>query len=113
MPRFDPHEYGDWYPLGVYSLMSGPDDMGTRVVQLAIDRHGHISGKYYDMITDNTFRLSGEMQPQTQRAQWSLNSNPRRSLLREHVRLLQPRRQQSVVQLPGGEQRWQFVRLEN
>jgi hypothetical protein len=112
VPRFDPNDYGEWYPLGVYSMMAGPDDMGTRVVQLSLDRHGHISGTYYDMITDNTFRVSGDIQQQTQRAQWSLNSNPNVRFNASMFRLLQPEGSISV-QLPGGIQRWQFVRLEN
>ena len=58
-PRFDPSLYGDWYPLGVYSLMTGPDDVGTRVLQLAVDRRGRINGNYFDMITDSDHSVSG------------------------------------------------------
>jgi hypothetical protein len=112
VPQFDPSNYGDWYPLGVYSMMTGPDDVGTRVVQLAVDRHGHLNGTYYDMITDNSFQVSGEIQQQTQRAFWTLNSNPNVRFSASVFRLLQPDGNISV-QLPGGEQRWQFVRLEN
>jgi hypothetical protein len=111
-PQFDPSRYGDWYPLGVYSLMTGPDDMGTRVVQLAVDRHGHVAGNYYDMITDSDHGVSGEVQRQTQRVEWTLNKNPNVRFRSSIMRLLQPYGS-VTVQLPGGQQRWQFVRLEN
>jgi len=112
VPQFDPNDYGDWYPIGVYSMMTGPDDVGTRVVQLALDRRGRISGTYYDMITDNSFQVSGDMQQQTQRAQWWVNSNPNVRFSASLFRLLQPDGS-ITVQLPGGQQRWQFVRMEN
>ncbi len=111
-PRFDPSLYGDWYPLGVYSLMAGPDDVGTRVLQLAVDRRGRINGNYFDMITDSDHSVSGVIQRQTQRAEWSLNQNQNVRFRASIVRLLQPYGS-LTVQLPGGEQRWQFVRLEN
>jgi hypothetical protein len=109
---FDPSYYGDWYPLGVYSLMAGPGDMGTRIVQLAVDRHGHVAGNYYDMITNSAYNVSGDVKRQSQRVYWSLNKN-QFVRFRAHIsQLLQPYGM-VTVQLPGGEQQWQFVRLEN
>ena len=110
--RFDPSQFGEWYPLGVYSLMTGPDDVGTRVLQLAVDRRGRISGNYFDMITDSDHGVTGRIQQQTQRAEWTLDQNPNVRFQANIGRLLQPYGSVSV-QLPGGEQRWQFVRLEN
>lgn len=111
-PQFDPSRYGDWYPLGVYSLMAGEDDMGTRVVQLAIDRRGRIAGNYYDLITNSNYNVSGDVDRQSQRAIWSLNKNQYVRFRASIMRLLQPYGT-VTVQLPGGDQRWQFVRLEN
>jgi hypothetical protein len=110
--HFDLSHYGEWYPLGVYSLMSGPGDMGTRVVQLAVDQHGHIAGNYYDMITDTNSSISGDIRRQSQRVRWSLNKNRFIEFEAPLYRLLQPYGR-LTVQLPGGEQDWQFVRLEN
>ena len=112
VPQFDHTHYGDWYPLGVFSLMSGQGDPGTRVVQLVIDRHGHIAGNYYDMITDTNSSISGEVRRQSQRAEWTLNKNNFVRFRASINRLLQPYGY-LTVQLPGGEQEWQFVRLEN
>ena len=111
-PRFDASLYGEWYPLGVYSLMTGPDDVGTRVLQLAVDRRGRINGNYFDMITDSDHSVSGVIDRQTQRAEWSLNQNQNVQFRANIMRLLQPYGS-ITVQMPGGEQRWQFVRLEN
>lgn len=108
----DMSRFRNWYPLGVYSLMSGRDDMGTRVVQLAIDRHGHIAGNYYDMITDTNSSISGDVRRQSQRVYWSLNKNKHVRFEAPLYRLLQPYGYMTV-QLPGGDQDWQFVRLEN
>lgn len=110
--RFDPTIYGDWYPLGVFSLMTGPDDVGTRVVQLAVDRHGHLTGNYFDMIANANHNISGDIDRQTQRAEWWLNRNPAVHFHARIYRLLQPYGT-ITVELPGGEQRWQFVRLED
>jgi hypothetical protein len=111
--RFDASIYGEWYPLGVYSLMSGGDDMGTRVVQLAVDRHGHLSGNYYDMITNDDKSLSGEIDRQSQRVTFWLNRNPNVHFHASVYRLLQQPYGTITVHLPGAEQRWQFVRLED
>lgn len=81
--RFDPTRYGDWYPLGVFSLMTGPDDVGTRVVQLAVDRHGHIAGNYFDMITNANHGISGEVDPQSQRGM-VVEQKPIRPVSRKH-----------------------------
>jgi hypothetical protein len=110
--HFDHSHYGDWYPLGVYSLMAGPGDMGTRMVQLAIDRHGHIAGNYYDMITNSNYSVSGEVSRQSQRVSWSLNKN-QGIRFRTHISQLMQPYGTITVRLPGGEQQWQFVRLEN
>jgi hypothetical protein len=111
--RFDASLYGDWYPLGVYSLMSGGEDMGTRIVQLAVDRHGHIAGNYFDMITNDDKSVSGEIDRQTQRVTFWLNRNPNVHFHTSVYRLLQQPYGSITVHLPGAEQRWQFVRLEN
>jgi hypothetical protein len=104
--------FGQWYPLGVYSLMAGPGDMGTRIVQLAVDRHGHIAGNYYDMISDSNYSLSGDIRQSSQRAYFALNKNKYLRFRANIYELLQPYGS-ITVQLPGGDQRWQFVRLEN
>lgn len=110
--RFDPNRFGDWYPLGVFSMQSGPDDVGTRVVQLALDRRGNVTGNYYDMITNVNHNISGGVDRDSQRVMWWLDRNPSIQFHARIYRLLQPYGS-IYVELPGGDQRWQFVRLEN
>ncbi|MGD9637015.1 MAG: hypothetical protein AB7G28_03115 [Pirellulales bacterium] len=110
--QFNPNHYGQWYPLGVFSLMAGPGDPGTRMVQLAVDQHGHIAGNYYDMITNSNYSLTGDIRQQSQRASWSLNKNQFVRFRAPVYQLLQPYGS-LTVSLPGGDQQWQFVRLEN
>ena len=112
VPQYNRSHYGEWYPLGVYSLMSSPGDPGTRIVQLAVDEHGHISGNYYDMITSANYSLSGDIRQQSQQVSWWLNKNQFVRFRANLYELLQPYGM-LTVQLPGGEQQWQFVRLEN
>jgi len=110
--NYDLSRFGQWYPLGVFSLMTGPDDEGTRIVQLAVDRHGHISGNYYDMISDSNYSISGDVRQASQRVTFALNKNKYLTFRTRVYELLQPYGS-ITVQLPGGDQRWQFVRLEN
>lgn len=112
VPQFDRAHYGQWYPLGVYSLMAGPGDSGTRMVQLAVDQHGHIAGNYYDMITGSNYSVTGDISQQSQRASFSLNKNQFVRFRAPIYQLLQPYGQ-LTVRLPGGDQQWQFVRMEN
>jgi hypothetical protein len=110
--QFDHSHYGDWYPLGVYSLMSGEGDIGSRIVQLAVDQHGHINGNYFDMIANSDHGISGDIDRQSQRAEFWLNRNPKVRFRVSIARLLQPYGS-ITVRIPVGDQRWQFVRMEN
>jgi len=104
---------GEWMPLGVFSVMMGPGDMSTRMLDLSIDRFGHIRGSYYDMVSNATYNVAGIVDQRTQYAQWSLESNRQLTFYTPLGEMMQP--QGAVyVQLPSGErQQWQLVRMEN
>lgn len=108
--RFDPSRYGQWLPLGVFMLMSSPDD-NTRLVQLAVDRAGTIRGVYYDAITDASYNVTGRMHRDAQDAHWSLRNNPNVSFRARLSDLLNPFGRVRVY-LPGDTQRWDLVRVE-
>jgi hypothetical protein len=109
---YDPTYFGEWYPLGVYSLVTGPYDSGTRMMQLSVDRHGNVAGSYYDMITDTSHNVSGRVYQKSQHVYWTLSSNQNLKFRSSLGELTQP--QGTVVaKLPGGDQVWQLVRLEN
>jgi hypothetical protein len=103
---------GDWMPLGVYSLMVGPGDASTRMLDLAVDRFGHIRGSYYDMISGASYNVAGIIDQRTQYAQWSLESNRQLTFFTPLDEMLQPQGVVSV-RLPSGQrQEWQLVRMD-
>jgi hypothetical protein len=105
--------HGEWMPLGVYSLMVGPGDVSTRLLDLAVDRRGHIRGSYYDMISSATYNVAGIIDQRTQYAQWSLESNRQLTFYTPLSELTRP---QGIVtvRLPSGQrQEWQLVRMES
>jgi hypothetical protein len=69
-------------------------------------------GNYYDMITDTNSSISGDVRRQSQRVEWTLNKNRAVRFRASLLRLLRPYGS-IVVELPAGQQEWQFVRLEN
>jgi hypothetical protein len=56
--------------------------------------------------------VTGNLRQQSQRVSWSLNKTQFVRFRADLCELLQPYGS-LTVQLPGGEQQWQFVRLEN
>ncbi len=109
---FDPSIYGDWYPIGVYSLINGPYDSGTRIFQISFDRQGNVAGTYYDMVSDTTRKISGHVHRDTQQVHWSVSTNGALDFHTSVDQLFQPQGVVSVA-MPGGEQQWQLVRMQN
>lgn len=109
---FDPSIYGDWYPVGVYSLITGPYDSGTRIFQISFDRQGNVAGTYYDMVSDSTRQITGRVRRSTQQVDWSVDTNGALTFRTSVDQLFQPQGIVSVA-MPGGEQQWQLVRMQN
>jgi hypothetical protein len=109
----DPEATGDWLTLGAFTLLTGADDPGTRVLQLSIDKHGHVRGSYYDMITNSTQNVYGVIDQNSQHVRWTLETNRKLTFVATLDQLTQS---QGVVnvKLPGGQiQQWQLVRMED
>jgi hypothetical protein len=103
---------GEWMPLGQYSLMLGPGDSSTRMLDLAVDRFGHIRGSYCDMVSGASYNVAGIIDQRSQYAQWSLESNRGLTFYTPLGEMLQPQGL-VYVQLPSGErQQWQLLRME-
>jgi hypothetical protein len=104
---------GQWMPLGQFSLMLGPGDSSTRMLDLAVDRFGHIRGSYYDMVSGVSHNVAGIVDGRTQYAQWSLESNRGLTFYTPLGEMMQPQGL-VYVQLPSGErQQWQLVRMDS
>jgi hypothetical protein len=105
--------HGNWMPLGQFTLMLGPNDDGTRMLDLALDRFGHLRGSYYDMVSGVAQNVAGIVDQRSQYAQWSLESNRQLTFYTPLGELMQPQGL-VYVQLPSGErQQWQLVRMDS
>jgi hypothetical protein len=73
----DPAAGGEWLPLGTFALAIDRSDKDpTRVVQLAVDKQGIISGTMHDEATDKTFPIQGRVDQETQRVAFTIGDNP-------------------------------------
>jgi hypothetical protein len=72
-----PEEQGEWMALGTFALIleNDTDDM-DRLVQLAVDQQGIISGTYFNKSTDKAFAITGRVDKDTQRVAFRSDSNP-------------------------------------
>jgi len=58
----------EWMPLGTFAVSSGENDTDPkRVLQLAVDKNGIISGTLYNPQTDRTVTIEGQVDKDTQR----------------------------------------------
>jgi hypothetical protein len=58
----------EWMPLGTFALSTGKDDKEpSRVVQLAVNKAGIVSGTLFNYQTDQTNAIQGQVDKETQR----------------------------------------------
>ncbi|MEP0431474.1 mu-protocadherin- cell-suface protein [Rhodopirellula bahusiensis] len=61
-------EQSEWLPLGTFALTTDADDVDPdRVIQLAVNKEGIISGTLYNQKTDETQAIQGQVDKETQR----------------------------------------------
>lgn len=110
-------DYGEWLPLGVFAIGNSPNEaaVSNRIIQLALNRNGEISGIFYNTTTNMTFELIGTVVPETQRAYWSLTDTPDSPILSTGIYNLAEEELTPVqVYFPDGTgQIWILVRLHN
>lgn len=69
-------ENAEWLPLGVFALSTGQQDTDpSRVLQLAVNKEGIISGTLYDAATDRAEIVQGQVDNQTQRVAFRIGDN--------------------------------------
>ncbi|MBX7166047.1 MAG: hypothetical protein K1X74_06830 [Pirellulales bacterium] len=67
----------EWLPLGTFGLSTSKDDTDlTRVLQLAVNKQGVVSGTMYNTKTDATYTLQGRVDKQSQRVAFSVVDRP-------------------------------------
>jgi len=63
----------DWLPLGTFALTTGKDDTNAaRVIQLAVDKQGIISGTLHNSSSDQTLVVQGRVDKNTQRVAFTI-----------------------------------------
>jgi hypothetical protein len=112
-PVVDPNAPSEWMTLGAYSLRTGPGDAGTRMLELAVDRHGLVGGNYYDMITGTSSNVTGRIDRKTQRVTWSIDSNRQLTFSASLNQLTQGEGLVDVKFPSGRTQQWRLVRMED
>ncbi len=61
-------EKAEWMPLGTFGISANEKDVSpTRVIQLAVDKQGVISGTLYNTETDESQTVQGQVDKDTQR----------------------------------------------
>jgi hypothetical protein len=104
-------DQSQWLALGVYTVATTPQVAPTLMLQLAVDHGGNLRGVHYDGLTNSTHNLTGQVDRNTRRAAWSLESNPDAQFQAPLDVLLQPSGTVEV-NLPTGAQRWNLTRIE-
>ncbi len=61
-------EQTEWMPLGTFALTTSADDVeATKIVQLAVDKNGIVSGTLHDKTADTVVAIQGRVDKETQR----------------------------------------------
>jgi hypothetical protein len=69
-------EAAEWMPLGTFALSTSEKETDpSRVLQLAVDRQGVVSGTLYNTSTDQTQAIQGQVDKETQRVAFRIGDN--------------------------------------
>jgi hypothetical protein len=69
----NPDAPAEWLPLGTFALSESETDKNpSRVVQLAVDKDGVISGTMHNKTTGQTFPIQGRVDKETQRVAFTI-----------------------------------------
>jgi hypothetical protein len=75
MSQVDPNDR-DWQPLGTFSMAVRQDEVDPpRVVQLATNKDGIISGTVFNRESGNLYNVQGRVDPETQRVAFTLGND--------------------------------------
>ena len=69
-------EAAEWMPLGTFAVSTSEKETDpSRVMQLAVDRQGVISGTMFNTSTDQTQAIQGQVDKETQRVAFRIGDN--------------------------------------
>ncbi|MBA2369926.1 MAG: hypothetical protein H0V82_13060 [Candidatus Protochlamydia sp.] len=106
---------GEWLPLGIFAVASNANTaaQSNRFIQLAVSRSGEIAGILYNSATDKAQDLTGKIDPNSQKAYWSLTSQTGSPIASTGIyNLTEDQTPFNVHFLDGTDQTWTLVRLK-
>ncbi len=69
-------QQAEWMPLGTFAMSSSDNDTEPqRIVQLAVDKQGVVSGTLFNQKTDKTVSIQGQVDKDTQRVAFRIGEN--------------------------------------
>jgi hypothetical protein len=71
----EPAEDSQWQPIGVFAMVEAGQSQPNDLFQLAVNGQGIIRGNYHNVQTNETDPLAGAVDPQTQRAAWTIGGD--------------------------------------
>ena len=104
----------EWIPLGTFAVSAGEKDVEpTRVIQLAVNKEGVISGTLYNSQTDQAHSVQGQVDKQTQRAAFRVGESETIVVETGLYNLTQDEAPALVHFGADKVENWLLVRLEN
>jgi hypothetical protein len=106
----------DWRPLGVFALTREEEPDSHRVLQLAVNRDGVLSGTYFNHDNGQVHPLLGSVDDRTQRAAWAFADGEHKPIVFEtSIYNLSKTETSMMVHFgpqAGDTEVWHLVRLE-
>ena len=103
----------EWQPLGVFAMVQGQESDANLIIQLAINKRGILRGNFYNALTDTTLPVFGAVDPNTQRAAWTVGDKLNPVYETALANLTQDQATMLVHFGPESTQQWTLVRMQN
>ncbi len=100
----------DWMPLGVFAMVRNEQQHPQLILQMAINKQGILRGNYTDEVTEHTQPIQGAVDPQTQRAAWTVGNN-KSSIMEAGISNLSEGEAPALIHKNGKTDHWLLVRL--
>ncbi len=101
-----------WMPIGVFAFRSVDAPNATRLIHLAVSLEGTLRGTHYDLLSEETARITGAVDKNSTRVSWRIGDNGRVTFESTLAQLTHPQGH-VLVHFPDGQNgTWAVARLE-
>ncbi|QDV32332.1 hypothetical protein [Tautonia plasticadhaerens] len=107
----DPAADAQWQPIGVFAMLQGDQAQPNEFFELAVDSQGMLRGNYHNVQANQTFPIAGSVDPQSQRAAWTVADQPTPVFEAGLVNLTGDQATMLVHTADGQQQQFSLVRL--